>query len=223
MKKLDLIIRPHKLDEVRDALTDIGVQGMTVTEVKGFGRQKGKTETYRGSEYTVTFLPKVRLEILVGDATIRLVRDAVTERGRAVEITKDWYAQDKAGNVWYLGEDTKEYRNGKVTTTKGSFEAGIDGAQPGIAMPAAPQPGLTYRQEYYAGQAEDKAQVMSIDQQAEVPFGHFTDVLMTRDTVPLEPKINQFKLYARGVGPVLSITVSGGSGREELVRFVAGK
>ena len=60
MKKLDLIIRPHKLDDVRDSLTAVGVQGMTVTEVKGFGRQKGKTETYRGSEYVVTFLPSSR-------------------------------------------------------------------------------------------------------------------------------------------------------------------
>lgn len=86
MKKLDLIIRPHKLEEVRDALTAIGIQGMTVTEVKGFGRQKGKTETYRGSEYTVSFLPKVRLEILVGDRQVEQVMKVASDAARTGKI-----------------------------------------------------------------------------------------------------------------------------------------
>jgi len=86
MKKLDLIIRPHKLDDVRDALTAAGVQGMTVTEVKGFGRQKGKNETYRGSEYAVTFLPKVRLEILVGDRQFEQVMKVAGEAARTGKI-----------------------------------------------------------------------------------------------------------------------------------------
>ena len=86
MKKLDVIFRPHKLDEVRDALTAIGVQGMTVTEVKGFGRQKGKTETYRGSEYTVSFLPKVRLEVIVEDAKLEQVIGTAIEAARTGRI-----------------------------------------------------------------------------------------------------------------------------------------
>jgi len=86
MKKMDLIIRPHKLDEVRDALTAIGVQGMTVTEVKGFGRQKGKTETYRGSEYTVTFLPKVRLEVLVADPKLEEAMKVASDAARTGKI-----------------------------------------------------------------------------------------------------------------------------------------
>ena len=86
MKKVDLIIRPHKLEEVKDSLTAIGVQGMTVTEVKGFGRQKGKTETYRGSEYTVTFLPKVRLEILIEDTKLEQVISTATEAARTGRI-----------------------------------------------------------------------------------------------------------------------------------------
>ncbi len=86
MKKLDLIIRPHKLDEVKEALSAIGIQGMTVTEVKGFGRQKGKTETYRGSEYTVSFLPKVKLEILVSDAMLEPTMKAATEAARTGRI-----------------------------------------------------------------------------------------------------------------------------------------
>lgn len=86
MKKLDLIIRPHKLDEVKDALSAIGVQGMTVTEVKGFGRQKGKTEMYRGSEYSITFVPKVRLEILVPDGLIERAMKAASEAARTGRI-----------------------------------------------------------------------------------------------------------------------------------------
>jgi nitrogen regulatory protein P-II 1 len=86
MKKLDLIIRPHKLDEVRDALSAIGVQGMTVTEVKGFGRQKGKTEMYRGSEYNITFVPKVRLEVLLPDGLIERAMKAASEAARTGRI-----------------------------------------------------------------------------------------------------------------------------------------
>ncbi len=86
MKKLDLIIRPHKLDEVRDALTAIGIQGMTVTEVKGFGRQKGKTELYRGTEYSVNFVPKVRLEILVSDAMLEPTMKAASQAAKTGRI-----------------------------------------------------------------------------------------------------------------------------------------
>jgi hypothetical protein len=102
----------------------------------------------------------------------RVVHDVVTEGGQPVEVTDDWYAQDGDGNIWYLGEKTTEYSNGKPESTAGSFEAGVDGAQPGIIMPANPQPGTTYRQEYYAGEAEDTGEIVSIDEHAEVPAGH---------------------------------------------------
>jgi hypothetical protein len=148
----------------------------------------------------------------------RVVHDVVTQAGEPVEVTDDWYAQDSEGNVWYLGEDTAEYENGKVTSREGSFEAGVDGAQAGIAMPASPEPGLGYRQEYYAGQAEDRAKVLTLD--ATVPFGSFDGVLQTEDTNPLgEPPQVEHKFYARGVGPVLVIGISGGSGREELISY----
>ncbi len=151
----------------------------------------------------------------------RVIRDTVSENGVPVEITDDWYAQDKAGNIWYLGEFTREFEDGKFRSTKGSFEAGVDGAQAGVIMPAKPRRGLRYRQEYYKGQAEDKGEIVSLREQAEVPFGHFRRgrVLMTKDTNPLEPKILEFKFYARGIGPVLAVGVSGGADREELVRF----
>ncbi|MGH2673020.1 MAG: hypothetical protein ACRDHC_08590, partial [Actinomycetota bacterium] len=131
------------------------------------------------------------------------------------------YAQDSCGNVWYLGENTKEYENGEVVTTAGSWEHGVDGATAGVIMPADPQVGLTYRQEYYAGEAEDAGEVMSLDEQAQVPFGHFRDVLLTSDFTPLQRRVLEYKLYARGIGPVLVMGVSGGSDREELLRFRA--
>ena len=94
--------------------------------------------------------------------------------------------------------------------------------QPGIALPADPQAGMAYRQEYYAGEAEDRAEVLSLDEQVEVPFGHFDEVLMTKDLVPPEPRVLEHKFYARGVGPVLTLDVSGAAGREELVEFAPG-
>jgi hypothetical protein len=159
-----------------------------------------------------------RRKLIADGITARVVHDVVSEDGEPVEKTFDWFAQDSAGNVWYLGENTKEYENGHVASTAGSFEAGVDGAQPGVIMPAAPQVGMTYRQEFYAGQAEDQARILSLDEQAGVPFGHFTGVLMTRETNPLEPRHVEYKFYARGVGPVLELTASGGTDRVVLLR-----
>jgi hypothetical protein len=151
-----------------------------------------------------------------------VVRDVVTEGAQPIEVTDDWYAQDSAGNIWYMGEDTAEYDNGKVVSREGSFEAGVDGAQPGIIMPADPQVGMTFRQEYYEGEAEDEGEIVLLGQQAEVPAGHYEDVVMTKDTNPLEPKVLEFKFYAPDVGPVLAVSVSGGSDREELLSYRPG-
>ena len=155
--------------------------------------------------------------------TARVITDVVTENGTPVEITDDWYAQDKDGNVWYLGEAVRNFVNGKQVDKKGSFEAGVDGAQPGIAMPADPVPGLSYRQEYYKGEAEDKGEVITVGkEQVEVPAGYYKGVLMTRDLVPLEPKVQELKFFARNVGPVLSMHTDGAGGRAALVSYKAG-
>jgi len=151
-----------------------------------------------------------------------VVHDVVTEDGELVEDTLDWYAQDSSGNIWYLGEDTKEYEGGKVGSTAGSWEGGVDGAQPGIVVLARPEAGMTYRQEYYAGEAEDAATVLSIDERVDVPFGTFEGVLLTKDYTPLDPATLEYKFYSRGVGPVLVLAIAGGSGREELVTFEPG-
>jgi hypothetical protein len=175
-----------------------------------------------GTEQRVEVVVTDRIRRVAGiDA--RVVHDVVTEDGELREVTDDWYAQDDDGNVWYLGEATQEYENGEVVSTAGSFEAGVDGAQAGIAMPGRPRLRLRYRQEYYAGQAEDAAEILSLHEQAEVPFGHFTDVLVTKDTTPLQPRVLEYKHYAPGVGPVLILGVSGGSAREELVSFTRGR
>jgi hypothetical protein len=176
-----------------------------------------------GARQRVVVTVTNRTKRIANGVTARVVHDVVTEGGELVEVTDDWYAQDKAGNVWYLGELTKEYENGRFKSTEGSFEAGVDGAQAGVIMPARPRPGLRYRQEYYKGHAEDKGSVVSLREQAEVPFGHFRPVLMTRDVNPLSPKVLEFKFFARGVGPVLAISVSGGSDREELVSYRKGR
>ncbi|MEX0664913.1 MAG: hypothetical protein WD598_09110 [Acidimicrobiia bacterium] len=156
---------------------------------------------------------------IANGVTARVVRDTVTDNGAVVEDTFDWYAQDTEGNIWYLGEDTAEFEKGKITSRDGSFEAGVDGALAGVAVPADPVDDLRYRQEYYAGEAEDQGEVLSVDEQVEVKAGHYEHVLMTKDTNPIEPKVLEFKLYAPDVGPALAIAVSGSSDREELVKM----
>lgn len=166
-----------------------------------------------------------KTKIIANGIKARVVRDTVSENGVPVEITDDWYAQDKHGNIWYLGEYVTNYKNGKVVDHAGSFEAGVDGAQPGIAIPANPKPGLSYRQEYYKGEAEDMAAVVTVgEEQVEVPFGYFDkDILMTRDLEPTEPKVQELKFYAPGIGLLLSMHTDGPGGRETLVSYTPGK
>ena len=171
-----------------------------------------------GNDQTVEVTVTTRTKEILGiQATV--VHDKVTERGELVENTFDWYAQDACGNVWYMGEKTREYQDGVVVTTAGSWEAGVDGALAGVIIPGDPQVGMTYRQEYYAGEAEDAGEILSLGEQAQVPFGHFKDVLLIKDLTPLHPRVLEYKLYAEGVGPVLVLGVSGGSDREELLGF----
>jgi hypothetical protein len=175
-----------------------------------------------GTEQRVVVTVTNRTKAIQGiDATV--VHDRVTEDGELVEDTFDWYAQDSAGNIWYLGEDTTEFENGKPKSREGSWEHGVDGAYAGIIVPANPQPGRAYREEYYKGHAEDEAEVLSLSGTAEVPFDAFEGLMQTRNTTPLEPNLVEEKFYARGIGVVLALTVSGGSDREELVSFTSGR
>ena len=145
----------------------------------------------------------------------RVVRDVVTEGGRVRESTDDWFAQDLQGNIWHLGEIGREFRDGRAATMHESWQAGVGGAQPAIVVPADPDPGMVYRPQRAAA-----IQVLSAGMRASVPYGSFDHLVITRESsTPQEPRRVEHEFYAQGVGPVLAITVSGGSGREELVRF----
>jgi hypothetical protein len=171
-----------------------------------------------------------RIEVVVTDevrevmgVTAVVVRDTETLDGEVIEDTFDWFAQDRDGNVWYFGEDTTEFEDGEAVSTAGSWEAGVDGALPGIVMLADPAVGDAYRQEFYAGEAEDMGEVLRLGESVTVPAGAFDDVVVTEDWTPLEPEVVEEKSYAPGVGLVLEEKVSGGDGeRVELVEFVPG-
>ena len=175
---------------------------------------EGRTED--GLERTVVEVTNETREVM--GVTCLVVRDTVSLDGEVIEDTYDWFAQDADGAVWYFGEESSEYENGEVVSTEGSWESGVDGAQPGIIMPAEPKVGDAYRQEYYPGEAEDQAEVLSLTETVTVPVGSYDDVLMTEEINPLEPDVVERKYYAKGVGPILAVQVEGGSDREELVR-----
>ena len=138
------------------------------------------------------------------------VKDNLYEAGKLEEQTTDWYTQDSKGNVWYFGEATRELNTqGKTTSTEGSWRAGVNGAQPGIFMPANPQPGQSYRQEYHKGHAEDQFKVLDLSSAVTVPAASYRTALLTEETTPLEPGVVDHKYYVRGVGNVKEVTAKG--------------
>jgi hypothetical protein len=149
------------------------------------------------------------------------VRDRLYLSGRLEERTTDWYSQDSRGNVWYFGEDTAELdRRGRATTTEGTWRAGIDGAKPGIYMPAHPRVGQFAEQEYYKGHAEDRFEVIGV---FHTVVGHSkTNAILTQETTPLEPGTVDHKLYVHGIGTVLEQTERGPNERNELVSVAHG-
>lgn len=175
----------------------------------------GTTFVYAEGADTVRVAVLVDTKVILG-VTCTVVHDQVFQDGELTEDTYDWFAQDTLGNVWYFGEDTREMSGGLVVSTEGSWEAGVDGAKPGIIIPADPVVGTVYRQEYYACVAEDMGEILGLDASATVPYGSFTGCLKTRDFTPLEPDVNGNKYYAPGVGLVLAVDVASGL-REELV------
>ena len=152
---------------------------------------EGKTE--KGIERTEVYITNNR-RMVMGVEVVE-VSDRVFLDDELIEDTKDWYAQDKYGNVWYFGEDSKEIVNGKIASTAGSWVAGFYGAKPGIVMKANPQAGDVYRQEYYPGQAEDMGQVVALGVKIKVKHGSFSGCLQTKDWNPLEPEDEEYKYY----------------------------
>jgi hypothetical protein len=145
-----------------------------------------------------------------------VVRDTVSSRGRLIERTFDWYAQDKAGNVWYMGEDAHEVEHGRLVKASDSWKAGTGGAKPGIIVPGNPQAGQEYRQEYYPRYALDQARVLGGGGPVRVPLGTFKRTLLTEETSPIDPA-RERKYYVAGVGDVEEQTVAGNHERIQLI------
>jgi hypothetical protein len=158
---------------------------------------------------------------MVDGVLATVVEDTTTLNGRLSEHTLDWYAQDDDGNVWYVGERTAEYgRRGNVTSREGSWEAGVNGARPGIFMPAHPHVGDSYRQEFFPGHAEDHFKITSLDATVTVPYATFEHAMRTKEWTPLEPGVRDAKFYVKGIGEVLEKAVTGPKEVFKLVQIV---
>ena len=191
-----------------------------------FPLRPGSVYRYRGEKdgepsrevMTVTHGTKT-----IDGAKCVVVSDLLYIRGKLEERTEDYYTQDAKGNVWYFGEKTAELdAHGHVTSTSGSWMASVHGAKPGIFMFAHPRPGLSARQEYLKGEAEDHFAVVRMRQTAVVPYRTFRGAMLTKEWTPLERGVIDHKYYVRGIGTVLEQTVKGGNERNELVSFRRG-
>jgi hypothetical protein len=184
----------------------------------------GTTFVYKGSqdgEPDVDVVAVSHHTKVIDGVTCVEVHDHLYVKGRLAETTRDWYAQDRAGNVWYFGEATAELdRRGRVISTEGSWQAGVDGARPGIFMPAQPHVGDSFRQEFLKGHAEDHFKILSLSADVTVPAGHFEHVMLTKEWTPLEPGVIDHKFYAPGVGDVREDSVRGGDEHLRLVRVI---
>ena len=202
---LIITLQPSKTEEIYnpqinpgDFVSKVSNKYLTFTPGKKFV-YKGETE--EGTERVEVYVTHDTKKVMGVNAIV--VWDRVWLNNELIEDTKDWFAQDKYGNVWYFGEDSKDIVNGKVVSTKGSWEAGVDGAKPGIVMKANPQAGDNYRQEYYKGKAEDMAEILGFGAKIKVPYGTFENCLQTRDWNPLEPGADEHKYYCPAIGNVV--------------------
>ena len=179
--------------------------------------------TKEGSAARDVFQVTRQTKVILG-VTCREILDQAYVAGVLVEKTLDWFAQDEDGNVWYFGEATKELdAAGNIISTEGSWEAGVNGALPGIIMEAHPRRGDSYRQEFAAGVAEDMATVIALNRTVKVPFGTFTGCLETEEFSPLDPGALEHKYYAPGVGFIRVVAVKGGKEQLELVNILRTK
>jgi hypothetical protein len=210
-------------DRDRDEIPELPPPDQFVTGIDNpyLAFAAGKVFRYEGE--TEDGLETIVVEVTAQTKTIlgvvtTVVHDQAFLDGELIEDTFDWFAQDEDGNVWYFGEDSRQIENGQVVSTEGSWEAGVDGAEPGIIMLADPEVGDRYQQENAEGVAEDRARVVSLDARVRVEFGRFRGVLATLETTPLEPGAREFKFYEPGVGLLLEATRRDGGGeRIELV------
>ena len=188
-----------------------------------FPLKPGSTYVYRGikdGQPSRDVMTATHQTKKIQGAPCVVVHDVLYIRGKLHERTTDWYTQDKKGNVWYFGEQTAEFdKHGRVTSTEGTWQAGRNGAIPGIFFPANPKVGQSGRQEFYKGHAEDHFKVVSLNVTVKVPYVSSKRALLTKEWTPLEPGVLDHKFYVRGIGTVLEQTVKGGSERNALVSF----
>lgn len=176
-----------------------------------------------GDERTVDVVKVTHRKKRILGVRATVVHDVVSIHGRPEEMTNDYYAQDRQGNVWYFGEATRTLdRHGDTISTDGSFEAGRSGARAGVLIPGHPKVGQVARQEFLKGQAEDEFEVLDLDARASVPFVTSDHALRTKETTPLEPKVVDNKYYVRGIGSVLEVTIKGPKELLKLVSFKQG-
>ena len=195
-----LIDNPAGVVENADYAPDIDPEEFT-TEVDNpyMPLVPGRTLTYQeGNERVVIAVTETTRTVM--GVEVRVVRDREYDGERLIEDTEDWFAQDNDGNVWYFGEATAECRDGTITTRAGEWQAGVDGAQPGIVMLAAPRVGDYYRQEFYRGRAEDVARVRELGATVTHEDTTYEGVLVTEDFTALEPGQLEHKMYAPDVG-----------------------
>jgi len=183
----------------------------------------GRTWVYRGTRDGQSQIDRVtvtsKTKLVAEGITARVVRDVATHHGKVLERTADWYAQDKHGNVWYVGEDTTAYLPGGKTDKSGSWEAGVNDAEPGIVMLANPQIPDAYRQEYLKGEAEDTGWIVNRGGSISAPIGSFRHALRTLEFARIEPGVVDQKVYAPGVGIVSETALTGPNEVSNLVRM----
>jgi hypothetical protein len=180
----------------------------------------GTTLTYKGTKDGEPAVDVFRITSdtkVIDGVTCLVIKDTLTLSGKLAERTEDWYAQDREGNVWYFGEATATLdAAGKVTSTEGSWTAGVDGALPGIFMPANPQIGESMSQETYVGKAEDHFVVLLTSTPVKVLAGSYPDTLLTAEWTPLEPNVLSEKYFGKGIGTLEEVDVVGGNESLEL-------
>ena len=184
----------------------------------------GRVWVYKGVKDGQTQIDTVkvlaRTKLVAEGIRARVVSDVAKHNSKVLEKTFDWYAQDKQGNVWYLGEDTTAYLPNGTLDKSGSWQAGVDDAEPGLIMEAHPKVPDAYRQEYLAGQAEDTAWIVGGTNSITVPYGTVRHVLTSLEATRIEPGLYDKKVYAPGIGIVLEKAVTGPT---EIARLISMK
>jgi len=173
-----------------------------------FPLKTGMTWEYREIDEEGEEEARVYFEVTKATKTILgvsclVVNDRVYEEKKLVEDTLDYFAADRFGNIWYFGEDSRDYERGNVVSVEGSWLAGAEGAMPGLFLAAEPKVGMVFAQEVSPGQAEDMGEIVAVDTYVKVRAGKFEDCLKIKEWNPLEPGVTEYKYYARGTGVVL--------------------